>query len=102
MTRGRAGMMASMGPGCFHPGNELCEHVRAQLTELQWGRDVSIPEMLRRAFMLLSPRARFNGAGMFLSRKCCGAPSCCYPHALASMGPGCFYPGNIANCSRVR
>src|ERR1035441_9664454 len=40
---------------------------------LQWGRDVSIPEIP----WLLRPRPRyrrFNGAGMFLSRKSCRRP----------------------------
>src|ERR1035441_9862721 len=39
------------------------------LLSLQWGRDVSIPEILRRSH-------GFGGQGD------------------ASMGPGCFYPGN--------
>src|ERR1035437_311645 len=84
--------------------------------ELQWGRDVSIPEMLRRS----AARTRlpgFNGAGMFPSQKCPtvsqptqnqrrfnGAgmfpsqkwdrrcPKC--PAHVASMGPGCFHPRN--------
>ena len=59
---------------------------------LQWGRDVSIPEMpgLMRPLLFL---IRFNGAGMFPSQKCEGM----HPHGgdqLASMGPGCFHPRN--------
>ena len=34
------------GPGCLHPRNDLARRVRRQvLDELQWGRDVSIPEI---------------------------------------------------------
>src|ERR1035437_7292252 len=36
--------------------------------ELQWGRDVSIPEMLRRSAARTRLRG-FNGAGMFPSQK---------------------------------
>src|ERR1035441_3132749 len=87
------GSVASMGPGCFYPGNspeETSAHPQFQLqwgrdvsipeinqlpylftfnSKLQWGRDVSIPEMPGGtvAGVLLSG---FNGAGMFLSRKC--------------------------------
>src|ERR1039458_9082252 len=90
----RRGRGASMGPGCFYPGNDsmdllapsvstsfngagmflsrkcpIATPVNVQLVRLQWGRDVSIPEMpefvVLRVFEL-----------------------------LASMGPGCFYPGN--------
>ena len=83
---------------------------------LQWGRDVSIPEIRalekpKRAYrsfngagMFLSRKfdidARpgdraggFNGAGMFLSRK--SLIMRVNPrNPCASMGPGCFYPGN--------
>ena len=36
---------ASMGPGCFYPGNEVTGADMLLLTLLQWGRDVSIPEI---------------------------------------------------------
>src|ERR1017187_3371153 len=36
---------ASMGPGCFHPRNLGARAFAPIITELQWGRDVSIPEM---------------------------------------------------------
>ena len=36
---------ASMGPGCFHPRNDKLAEAIAAGDELQWGRDVSIPEM---------------------------------------------------------
>ena len=36
---------ASMGPGCFYPGNPSPLRARRTLRRLQWGRDVSIPEM---------------------------------------------------------
>ena len=135
-------LLASMGPGCFYPGNGLPPNEKLALIVLQWGRDVSIPEMRRGA----CPAARlpcFNGAGMFLSRKCGASlssssglgrlqwgrdvsipeiccwssvspeaatlqwgrdvsipeiqtPNRCHPCYRASMGPGCFYPGNGA------
>ena len=60
--------IASMGPGCFYPGNNSCTLLLLTLWALQWGRDVSIPEIFP-----VGPRAcrvgSFNGAGMFLSRK---------------------------------
>src|ERR1019366_7321196 len=57
-----------MGPGCFYPGNARYRSAPRILPWLQWGRDVSIPEMshVNQSFVL---RYRFNGAGMFLSRK---------------------------------
>ena len=37
-----------MGPGCFYPGNLLATvTVAVALALLQWGRDVSIPEIPR-------------------------------------------------------
>ena len=59
---------------------------------LQWGRDVSIPEMLRSDCVKVGPTS-FNGAGMFLSRKS-NQRMAENLHGNASMGPGCFYPGN--------
>src|ERR1039458_3819133 len=70
--------------------------------KLQWGRDVSSPE-IRRGF---EPAAVPNRASM--------GPGCFYPGnelvqiidrmgVVASMGPGCFYPGNmlgVALCVR--
>src|ERR1039458_8332124 len=84
--------MASMGPGCFYPGNSATAAATYGMWALQWGRDVSIPEMTYRDRRRL-PLAGFNGAGMFLSRKWSwwsGAAG----RLEASMGPGCFYPGN--------
>src|ERR1035441_7478428 len=132
--------LASMGPGCFYPGNkepagtprEACKlqwgrdvsipeiritapvrwcftwlqwgrdvsipeiritaPVRCCLTWLQWGRDVSIPE-IKSLPERQERRASFNGAGMFLSRK--SLRDIAGTRGLAaSMGPGCFYPGN--------
>src|ERR1035441_5438 len=84
-----------MGPGCFYPGNNLQpDETEAALISLQWGRDVSIPEMHAGLPLRWSIRC-FNGAGMFLSRKCVGITA--HMGAIAaSMGPGCFYPGNAA------
>ena len=36
---------ASMGPGCFHPRNEKPAVILQGHYQLQWGRDVSIPEI---------------------------------------------------------
>ena len=60
---------ASMGPGCFYPGNPGSTRRRWPKSSLQWGRDVSIPEIPGPTLRWPSP-SRFNGAGMFLSRKC--------------------------------
>ena len=61
-------LLASMGPGCFYPGNTVAIGAAGTAGGLQWGRDVSIPEMI-----IVQPsgqtNSRFNGAGMFLSRK---------------------------------
>ena len=60
--------IASMGPGCFHPRNDKIEKSMQKYCWLQWGRDVSIPEIRRAA----GPHWRypsFNGAGMFPSQK---------------------------------
>ena len=59
---------ASMGPGCFYPGNGGGVGDRRRGRGLQWGRDVSIPEMCP-CFCASELLYGFNGAGMFLSRK---------------------------------
>src|ERR1035441_1578643 len=84
--------LASMGPGCFYPGNAYGGGTPGGSRWLQWGRDVSIPEMHRAAGRQVVHDG-FNGAGMFLSRKY-GELDETDPSRLASMGPGCFYPGN--------
>src|ERR1035437_8673098 len=59
-----------MGPGCFHPRNPIASRCSYMWpTALQWGRDVSIPE-IRQPIVLHVHRGR------------------------ASMGPGCFHPRN--------
>ena len=60
--------LASMGPGCFHPRNEGTDEECEAIFGLQWGRDVSIPEMC----LTPTPKCKtpgFNGAGMFPSQK---------------------------------
>src|ERR1035441_2183461 len=37
--------IASMGPGCFHPRNTIDNTLAWARCGLQWGRDVSIPEI---------------------------------------------------------
>src|ERR1039457_3863081 len=44
-----------MGPGCFHPRNECSRDCNCCGEKLQWGRDVSIPEMSRHMLSLSSP-----------------------------------------------
>src|ERR1017187_140157 len=63
-----------MGPGCFFPGNASFHPAPRRRPGLQWGRDVSIPE-------IRPPAAR---------------PAIT---SMASMGPGCFYPGNSATAA---
>src|ERR1035441_1756643 len=88
------GIEASMGPGCFYPGNLLHQTGMYQLPMLQWGRDVSIPEICFIKLGCISFQC-FNGAGMFLSRKFASS-NWDVSASNASMGPGCFYPGNCA------
>ena len=45
-TLGAIADMASMGPGCFHPRNGGAAVVLTEDATLQWGRDVSIPEIV--------------------------------------------------------
>ena len=90
-SRGRR-WAASMGPGCFHPRNDGNFYKDPVLTGLQWGRDVSIPEMFSKGRIAVAlirlqwgrdvsipeiwmsgfrrrRRSSFNGAGMFPSQK---------------------------------
>ena len=60
-----------MGPGCFHPRNKVTGFKKALLAWLQWGRDVSIPEIPQ-----VPPSEGSIG--------------------VASMGPGCFHPRNAS------
>src|ERR1035441_7592330 len=75
-------VQASMGPGCFYPGNLGGQGLKLLVIMLQWGRDVSIPEILPPE-RSMSWTTGFNGAGMFLSRKCI----CCYGVITT---PSCF------------
>src|ERR1017187_9579097 len=100
--------------------SQKCGHAgeRDHTARLQWGRDVSIPEILA-ATGEGEDRRCFNGAGMFPSQKyptrewisgnyrASMGPGCFHPRnhavrrwieysALASMGPGCFHPRNPA------
>ena len=60
---------ASMGPGCFHPRNPAASASPAAPSALQWGRDVSIPEMFPKRMARRPLASCFNGAGMFPSQK---------------------------------
>src|ERR1017187_7787050 len=59
---------ASMGPGCFHPRNSASAVDKVAASLLQWGRDVSIPEITLQRRRWHQPGG-FNGAGMFPSQK---------------------------------
>src|ERR1017187_656153 len=102
-----------MGPGCFYPGNGAggaarqggwrlqwgrdvsIPEIRDSTSEglvmvlLQWGRDVSIPEMQSLDVGHHATFLRFNGAGMFLSRKCAG-PLVMAPVLTSFNGAGMF------------
>src|ERR1017187_7959782 len=84
--------IASMGPGCFYPGNRSMARASACASSLQWGRDVSIPE-IRLLSEQLGRLVGFTGPRMFLSRNY-GCYRSSWDGWWASMGPGCFYPGN--------
>ena len=109
-------LVASMGPGCFHPRNNATYTETTLRVTLQWGRDVSIPEIppanaspipagrLQWGRDVSIPEinwhipdgrvlAGFNGAGMFPSQKL-GAGSVMVFAPNASMGPGCLHPRN--------
>ena len=85
---------ASMGPGCFHPRNS---EVRARAVHprgLQWGRDVSIPEMGQSEKAWRSHRRASMGPGCFHPRNS-DVQAMMRSILLASMGPGCFHPRNL-------
>ena len=83
-----------MGPGCFHPRNS---EVRARAVHprgLQWGRDVSIPEMGQSEKAWRSHRRASMGPGCFHPRNS-DVQAMMRSILLASMGPGCFHPRNL-------
>ena len=85
-----------MGPGCFHPRNTVTTCSLPHHSSLQWGRDVSIPEMWLCAGLSAGSTLCFNGAGMFPSQKYLMQRTI-LSIMLASMGPGCFHPRNITS-----
>jgi hypothetical protein len=82
--------LASMGPGCFHPRNIEAEVPDGLLAPLQWGRDVSIPEMYEYRRRWSTTRRRFNGAGMFPSQKCGRCQRRCFQLGTGFNGAGMF------------
>src|ERR1017187_8611692 len=107
-----------MGPGCFHPRNYLDPTKVTAAMVLQWGRDVSIPEMTRMGRIPRGPTIASMGPGCFHPRngasrtgedtpgRASMGPGCFHPRnrftfaymsltILASMGPGCFHPRNV-------
>ena len=84
---------ASMGPGCFYPGNATARIGERGLSWLQWGRDVSIPEIGR-------PPLPWSGWCLLQWGRDVSIPEMRLASLTrardprASMGPGCFYPGN--------
>src|ERR1035441_2815133 len=91
---GVTGVMASMGPGCFYPGNERFDWGAAPKEPLQWGRDVSIPEITWRVHARVSISPLQWGRDVSIPEMRSTLHS--IPESgRASMGPGCFYPGNL-------
>src|ERR1017187_2484104 len=87
---------ASMGPGCFHPRNTAVRWTRhAWHAMLQWGRDVSIPEMGRGDVLGAGSLAASMGPGCFHPRNELEHQESITAKAAASMGPGCFHPRNL-------
>ena len=107
-----------MGPGCFYPGNEPLAKENDELQVSFNGAGMFLSRKYLQFCSCSSGAPSFNGAGMFLSRKCIAVapqahhsggfngagmflsrkyPDMFDPDVLiaASMGPGCFYPGNI-------
>src|ERR1035437_311643 len=84
-----------MGPGCFHPRNLALQVESTELLSLQWGRDVSIPEIRKRR----EPSARYQplqwGRDVSIPEIPSGLPRGMVQRR-ASMGPGCFHPRNAA------
>src|ERR1035437_6683113 len=109
---------ASMGPGCFHPRNIIMAARDGYLrVALQWGRDVSIPEIRShhgafRARAKLQwgrdvsiPEMRFGCGTKSVTMRLQWGRDVSIPEiggewrnhrctAVASMGPGCFHPRN--------
>ena len=84
---------ASMGPGCFHPRNQINGGCGTTSTELQWGRDVSIPEILEVSQYMWRPAKLQWGRDVSIPEIPRGRLEV-VDVGLASMGPGCFHPRN--------
>ena len=113
----QVGGLASMGPGCFHPRNIRPGFEGARMPMLQWGRDVSIPEMsttagttslttwlqwgrdvsipeIGRRTLPQRVVARLQwGRDVSIPEMRAGRPRNRTVRS-ASMGPGCFHPRN--------
>ena len=83
-----------MGPGCFHPRNLRGLAARGDVGLLQWGRDVSIPEMMPADKPYNGGLGASMGPGCFHPRNVLRKPVHSQPR-VASMGPGCFHPRNL-------
>src|SRR6266568_303095 len=106
---------ASMGPGCFHPRKTDEQALIDAIEELQWGRDVSIPERRNDGRNSPAPHGASMGPGCFHPRKDDATQDADWFDGLqwgrdvsipesgplvpnepssweASMGPGCFHP----------
>ena len=116
LSRDGAVEKASMGPGCFHPRNVANALAKFLHQALQWGRDVSIPEIYYERIrdgdldplqwgrdvsipeMFLAEEERKRKLALQWGR------DVSIPEILlamyegftrdASMGPGCFHPRN--------
>src|ERR1019366_5359628 len=85
--------LASMGPGCFHPRNVAGRAEYPPTALLQWGRDVSIPEMLWAVGLIEFDHVASMGPGCFHPRNSLVVWTEA-ARSWASMGPGCFHPRN--------
>src|ERR1035441_5683540 len=79
---------ASMGPGCFYPGNSRRTLAPGLALSLQWGPDVSIPEICVVRGMYLKVSALQWGRDVSIPEM--DRPGRGRPRLRASMGPGCF------------
>src|ERR1035441_10062077 len=82
-----------MGPGCFHPRNEVRTVSVKDQIKLQWGRDVSIPEIAAATRWASSPPMLQWGRDVSIPEMLM-AETVSHKLAKASMGPGCFHPRN--------
>ena len=87
-----------MGPGCFHPRNEMMDGLPFVMVTLQWGRDVSIPE-IRDLLPVAAPVVELQWGRDVSIPEMLDSSDMTHIHPAASMGPGCFHPRNSNSTS---